>query len=237
MQLTFRQGSYSGDSITFRTCSFDFSGAEAGTDYTLVQNYSGLYLNQPVKFISFNVPLAGMDRLSGYDPDPASAQNVCAQPKILVQQIDSNWVADTAPDKINVPVGEKPDDWDTRYIDLYYTRVDPVQIYGATFYLYKPQSAQTNPSAWDPETQYFRIEGMQRALYTDDGAFFGAARYYMYYYVLGGNIGEFSTVFGPAFTYELSGNSFSSYCPRQGGATGTGVFNTQSYQQQKPRIY
>ena len=115
---------------------------------------------------------------------------------------------------------------------MYYTQADPVQIYGATFYLYKPQAAQNTPNAWDANTQYYKIDGMQRALYTDDGAFFGAARYYMYYYVLGGNIGEFSTVFGPAFTYELSGNSFATYCARQGGATGTGVFNSPAYQQQ-----
>lgn len=235
MQLTFRQGSYSGETISFRTCAFDFEGAEAGTDYTIIQNYAGTYLAaNDVKFLSFSVPLAGMNRLSGYDPDPASPQNVCAQPTINIYQGGGGtWYADTAPHKITVPVGQKPDDWDTRYIDLYYTQVNPVQLYGATFYLYKPVTLEETPNAWSPTTQYYKIEGMQRALYTEDGAFFGAARYYMFYYVLEGIIGEFSSVFGPAFTYELSAaNSHATYCPRSGGATGNYVFTAQAYQQQ-----
>ena len=227
MQLTLRQDAYNGDKRTFNVCSFDFDGAESGTDYSIKQNYQGTYLSEnDVKFLSFEVFLAGMNRLSGYNDDPDSTQNICERPKFRLYQSGGTWYIDTAPDAITLTVGTKPDDWDTGYATKYYTkRLDNM---GTIIICYSPA-----PKIWDATTQYYQIEGMQHTFYTDDGAFFGVAHYFRDYYITSSDFGEIITAFLPADTATLSAGITLSgrYIARSGGIDGTQIFTTEIYEQ------
>lgn len=227
MQLHLRRGAYDGDAVTFRACYFDIAGAESGTDYTDLLTYDGDYLGNTVSFLRFNVPLAGMIRLTGYDIDPTSAQNLCDAPQIRVQQSGGVWIADTLPGAVAQTVGTIPDDWDARWRDSYYTRFT-MDYGGATWYFYRPAA-----QAWDATETYYKQSGASQTYYTDDGAFFGASRYHTYYYTYQSDIGEFAALFGvfgtTALTYSSTHDTF---CARAGGAAGTAVFTSQRQDQQ-----
>lgn len=228
MQIHLRRGAYDGDAVTFRACYFDIAGAESGTDYTDLLTYDGDYLGNTVSFLRFNVTLAGMIRLTGYDTDPKSAQNLCDAPQIRVQQSGGAWIADTLPDAVAQTVGTIPDDWDARWRDAYYTRFT-MDYGGATWYFYRPAA-----QAWDATETYYKQSGASQTYYTDDGAFFGASRYHTYYYAMyQSDIGEFAALFGVFGTTSLTYSStHDTYCARAGGAAGTPVFTSQRQDQQ-----
>lgn len=229
MQLTLRQGSFDGDTKTFRVCAFDLEGAEYGVDYTNRDSFDGAYLGNDVSFLRFDVPLSGMIRLSGYDDDPTSDQNLVPAPQIHVYQSGGVWYADTLPDAVAQTVGTKPADWETRWIDTYYTRFT-LDYNGATWYLYRRASA-----AWDSTEQYYRSESAARVYYTDDGGFFGASRYHTYWYYAGtSDISEFAACFGTFNTTGLRpGLTISpDFCAKSGGMSGTYVFNADAYRQE-----
>ena len=227
MQIQLRRGSYDGDPVIFRACYYDMEGAESGTDYTDLLTYDGDYLGNTVKFLRFNVSLAGMIRLTGYDFDPTSAQNLCSAPQIRVQQSGGVWIADTLPDAVAQTVGTIPDDWDARWRDAYYTRFT-MDYGGATWYFYRPAA-----QAWDATETYYKQTGASQTYYTDDGAFFGASRYHTYYYTYQSDIGEFAALFGVFGTTALTYSStHDTYCARAGGAAGTPVFSAQRQDQQ-----
>lgn len=227
MQLTLHQDAYNGDTRTFNVCSFDFDGATAGTDYTIHYNWTGSFLEQnDVKYIYFSVPLAGMNRLSGFVNDPDSPQNICARPKYSMSESGGTWWIDTAPDAVALTVGTKPPDWETGYATKYYTK----SLVDTTVYVYDPA-----PKQWDSTAQYYQIDGMQHTYYTDDGAFFGCAHYFRTYYRpgWGRTFSEKTTVFLPAGTeYVSSQTTLSSrFIAKSGGIDGNGVFQKEIYEQ------
>lgn len=228
MQISLRRGSYDGEQVTFRACYFDMEGAEAGTDYTNELDFEGEYLGNTVGFLRFNVPLAGMIRLTGYDTDPTSAQNLCNAPQITFTESSGSWIADTLPDAVAQTVGTKPDDWDTRWIDSYYTRFTSAYG-GSTYYLYRPAARQ-----WDSTETYYKYTGAAYTYYTDDGGFFGVSRYHTSYYSLGLHTGEYATAFGVYGTTALTeSQTRDTYNAKEGGYAGTAVFNVPREQQQQ----
>lgn len=227
MQLTLHQDAYNGDTRTFNVCSFDFDGATAGTDYNIRHNFNGTYLEEnDVKFLSFEVLFAGMNRLTGYNNDPDSTQNICARPSCSVYQSGGTWYIDTAPAAVAMTVGTKPDDWETGYATKYYTRRN--DNLGTVVICYVPA-----PKIWDETTQYYQIDGMQHTYYTDDGAFFGVAHYFRDYYIVSNVFGELSSVFVPADTPRLwqTVTISARYSARVGGIDGTPIFTAQTFEQ------
>lgn len=228
MQIHLRRGAYDGEQVTFRACYFDMEGAEAGTDYTNELDFEGEYLGNTVSFLRFNVTLAGMIRLTGYDTDPTSAQNLCNAPQITFTESGGSWIADTLPDAAVQTVGTKPADWDTRWIDSYYTRFTS-SYGGSTYYLYRPAARQ-----WDSTETYYKHIGAAYTYYTDDGGFFGVSRYHTSYYSLGLHTGEYATAFGVYGTTALTeSQTKDTYNAKEGGYTGTSVFIVPREQQQQ----
>lgn len=202
--------------------------AEAGVDYTSELDFDGEYLGNTVSFLRFNVTLAGMIRLTGYDTDPTSAQNLCEAPQITFTESGGSWIADTLPDAVAQTVGTKPDDWDTRWIDSYYTRFTS-SYGGSTYYLYRPAARQ-----WDSTETYYKYTGAAYTYYTDDGGFFGVSRYHTSYYSLGLHTGEYATAFGVYGTTALTeSQTKDTYNTKEGGYAGTAVFNVPREQQQQ----
>ena len=227
MQVILREGSYKGDQVSFTCCTFDFSDAVSGTDYTGLYTLQGSYKSKDINFLRFSVPLAGMDRLSGYVTDPASPQNVASQPAYEMTEVSGTWICDCAPHKKTVPVGVQPADWETRYRDKYYTQISI--SYGATIKAYIPAT-----SVWDSTAVYYEIDGMQRMLYTEDGGFFGVSRYFFTYNAYGyDSFGEHSAINLRAATTTVSQSSTidPSYAYRSGGAGGAQIFSEDMYQQ------
>ncbi len=227
MQLTLRQDAYNGTQRTFNVCSFDFDGAESGTDYNILQAHTGTYLGNTVKFISFTVPIAGMNRLTGYSDDPTSTQNICPPPTVRVYQSSGAWYADTEPDAVAMTVGTKPEDWDDNYNTKYYTQ--STFGYGSiTIIRYHRPSA-----TWDSTVQYYKIDDRQHTFYTDDAGYFGVARYFYRYYLVSEAFGEFSAAFVPYGTTGLRNTLTISgaYTARSGGMSGSAVFNADTWTQ------
>lgn len=228
MQVILREGSYTGDQVSFICCAFDFTDAVEDTDYTDLSQITGSYKSKDIGFLRFTVPLAGMDRLTGYVTDPASYQNIASQPSYSMYQVSGAWYVDCAPHATTLHVGTKPADWDSRHIDRYYTRGTPIQYGDATVYWYEPAPAQ-----WDASTQYYQIDGMQRALYTEDGGFFGVSRYFGFYYIpgTGTRLVEVGAALIPAATgYPSQGLTISDiYLFKSGGSGGSMIFSERPY--------
>lgn len=169
---------YGQNDTLFSTAFFDFDGAQAGTDYTGLEVYAGTMATtgEDVSVLHFSIPLAGMDRLTGYDPSPSSAQNLCTQPAARVYESASGWIIDTMPDAETVPVGSRPDDWDTAYSTKYYTMAS-IAFEGLTLHVYR---AVTSPT-YSGTTQYYRAEGHQHIYYTDGQSCFGVSRFFATY--------------------------------------------------------
>ena len=223
MQVILRDGSYTGDQVVFTCCSFDFTDSEI-----VPAKYTSTYKSKDISMIRFSIPLAEMDRLSGYSTDPASPQNIASQPKYRHYEINGTWYTDTAPDAVAMTVGTKPADWETRWRDRYYTRL---MATGTTIYFYYPVSDQ-----WSASAQYYRIDGMQRALYTEDGGYFGVSRYFGYPYIpyYGGS--TFAEMSGglmragtgmPSPTLSISPE----FLYKAGGASGSKIFSEDTYYQ------
>ena len=186
MQLTLHQDAYNGIERTFNVCTFDFDGAESGIDYSIIQLRNGTYLGNDVKFLSFTIPIAGMNRLTGYSDDPTSTQNICPPPTVRVYQDNDAWYADTAPDAVALTIGTKPTDWDNYYDTKYYVQ-STISQWGFNLIRYFPASEN-----WSDTTQYYKIDDQQHTFYTDDGGFFGVARYFTDYYLVSSKFAEFS---------------------------------------------
>lgn len=174
MQVQLYRGSYGKDPQFFNTCYFDFTDGTAGVDYTepTVTAATLPTTGEAVSVCFFDVPLAGMDRLTGYSTDPESAQNLGTQPRAAVYQEGGAWIIDTLPSAEAIPIGQKPPDWDLHYLDRYYTRVS-VPYAGATVYNYNAANASYNVA-----TQYYKQDGMQCIYFTGGQGFFGVARGY-----------------------------------------------------------
>lgn len=217
MQVRLYRGAYQQDPYTYTSCFFDFDGATSGTDYSSLTSYAATLptTGETVSVISFDIPLAGMDRLTGYDPDPASAQNLAPQPTATVTQSGSTWIVDTLPGAEIVTVGSRPDDWDLHYRDRYYTR-NSVSYGGATVYVYLAATATYSSTA-----QYYRSDQSQQLLYTDGQGFFGVSRsLHTYNPVVATVFAEMSGILrrrgGPGGTDDM-------YIWRSGGAAGTTI--------------
>ena len=227
MQLILHQDAYNGDTRSFNVCSFDFDGAESGIDYTVIQSRNGTYLGNPVKFLSFTVPIAGMNRLTGYSDDPTSAQNICQTPTVRVYQSNDAWYADTAPNAVTLQIGTKPEDWDNFYDTKYYVK-STISQWGFNLIRYFPA-----PENWDDTTQYYKIDNQQHTFYTDDGGFFGVSRFFIDYYSVSSKFAEFSAAFVPYGTTGLRSTLTISnaYVARSGGRSGAPIFGYYAYEQ------
>lgn len=217
MQVRLYRGAYQQNPQTYTSCFFDFDGATSGTDYRSLTSYAATLptTGETVSVISFDIPLAGMDRLTGYDPDPASAQNLAPQPVATVTQSGSTWIVDTLPDAEIVTIGSRPDDWDLHYRDRYYTRVS-VSYRGATVYVYNPASATYSSS-----TQYYRSDQSQTLLYTDSQGFFGVSRSIRTYTPVSSTV--FAEMAGILRRSGATSGTDATYIWRSGGAAGTQI--------------
>ena len=178
MAVQLYQGAYGQNAVTYNTAFFDFTDGTAGVDYTepTVTAATLPTTGESVSVCVFDVPLAGMDRLTDFATDPASPQNLGTQPRAAIYQEAGAWIIDTLPDAEALPIGsQKPDDWDLHYLDRYYTRVS-VQYAGATVYSYNAATATYNPA-----TQYYVQDSMQCIYYTGGQGFFGISRGYRTY--------------------------------------------------------
>lgn len=176
MQVQLFRGSYGQDPQSFTTCSFDFTDGVVGTDYTTPTVTETIVLpsGERGKVCYFDVPSAGMDRLTGYTIDPASTQNLAAQPQARIYQEGDAWICDTMPDADPLPIGEQPEDWTLHYRDRYYTRrTVSAQGFGGSIYIYYAAGA-----TYDAATQYYRYDGAQVMYYTAGHGFFGVSRYF-----------------------------------------------------------
>lgn len=217
MNVKLYRGEYGQNETLYQTAFFDFDGATSGTDYSNLTSYAATLptTGEAVSVISFDIPLAGMDRLTGYDPDPASSQNLAPQPTATVQQSGSAWIVDTLPGAELVTIGSRPEDWDLHYRDRYYTRVS-VSYGGATVYVYNPAAATYNSS-----TQYYSSDQAQRLLYTDGQGFFGVSRSLRTYNPISATI--FAEMNGILRRSSSPGGTDATYIWRTGGAAGTQI--------------
>lgn len=217
MQVRLYRGAYQQNPTTYTSCFFDFDGATSGTDYRNLASYAATLptTGEAVSVISFDIPLAGMDRLTGYDPDPASAQNLAPQPVATVTQSGSTWIVDTLPNAETVTIGSRPEDWDLHYRDQYYTRVS-VSYGGATVYVYNPASATYSSS-----TQYYRSDQSQTLLYTDGQGFFGVSRCIRTYTPVSSTV--FAEMAGILRRSGATSGTDATYIWRSGGAAGTQI--------------
>lgn len=217
---------YGQNDTLFQTAFFDFDGAQAGTDYTGLEVYAGTMATtgEDVSVLHFSIPLAGMDRLTGYDPSPSSAQNLCTQPTARVYQSGASWIIDTMPDAETVPVGSRPDDWDTAYMIRYYTRIS-VQVTGATCYSYRAVTS----SAYSSSTQYYRADGHQHIYYTDGQSCFGVSRFFGTFNPISATV--FAECCGDLSTLGQFPASPSTYSQqllwKSGGTSGTAIVPVQ----------
>lgn len=176
MAVQLYQGAYGQNAVSFDTAAFDFEGATVGTDYTAptVTETAALPSGERAKVCYFDIPAAGLDRLTGYATDPASPQNLTTQPQASVYQSGDEWICDTLPDAEPVTIGQQPDDWALHYRDRYYTRRSVTATgFSGTIYVYDAVS-----STYSDTTQYYKYDGAQIMYYTVGGGFFGVARYF-----------------------------------------------------------
>lgn len=227
MQVKLRKGTYNGEQIMFNCAEFDFSSAVVDVDYHYLDIEEKILptTGESVHLLGFSIPLAGIDKLSGYDDDPDSEQNLCKNWEIDIREENGVWVADTAPDAVSLTIGEQPGDWETGWRYKYYTRVSRTDITGfnGIAYHYTPAS-QTFNSA----TQYYQIDGRQEVYYTDGLGFFGLSNFAAvgkFFVGTEWQLGEIQSALARAFTGFFGDNDPEQrpFYWRAGGATGNTI--------------
>lgn len=217
MAVQLYKGAYGQNTVSFDTAAFDFEGGTVGTDYTAptVTETAELPSGERAKVCYFDILPAGMDRLTGYDTDPASPQNLTTQPQASVYQSGTDWICDTLPDAEPVTIGQQPDDWALHYRDRYYTRISVTATgFGGTIYVYNAAGA-----TYSDTTQYYKYDGAQVMYYTVGGGFFGVSRYFRTFTT---NRTRLYDLCGVLRRFSDPGGSPSSdpFIWRSGGATG-----------------
>ena len=139
------KGVYQGPKVTFNTCVYNFEAAGAG-DYDQVKTGESTLptTGEPIKLIRFHVTSQGIDKLIGYNRNDA-----ILPPFMIVQNGDQVDAMACNTKFTQVQVGVKPDDWELRWRDKYYTFSHATQN-GVPYNYPTPAS-----STWSSTTQYY----------------------------------------------------------------------------------
>lgn len=219
------KNSYRQNLTTFNTVSIDLTDLQEG-DINWIDNITSTYAatGDIIHLLRFDVPLQGIGRVSGYDEDPDSPENLCPRPSytttVLGEEPNQTYEVGILPNKEEVPIGEKPDDWEAKYPLYYYTRRTTGS--GNTTYELMDHAAAT----WNNTTQYYKDTTQQVGYYTGSMGFFGVSRGFGIVYNGVNNIfAEQFYVCLPFGTRPYHTNN-SDFLFKSGGMFGNPIFNS-----------
>ena len=215
-------------SSSYQCASYDFENATIDLDYTIVNQATSTLptTGEALKQIRINISLAGINFLTGYDESPTSRQNLVLPPTYNTgegTQEDPYDVSSSA----EVPLGQKPADWDLHYMTKYFTR-GTLPVIGTSNYFYNYASAGVPRSGvyypdWNAETQYYEVQDFAEIFYTDATGFFGVSRSLS---PVSGGISETVNVLYNRRPFGIGGNYYpGEFWWKANGAFGTLLFN------------
>ena len=121
------KNTYRQNLTTFNTVSVDLTDLQEG-EIEWIDNITSTYAatGDIIHLLRFNIPLRSVGRISGYDEDPDSSENLCPRPSYTTtvsgEEPNLTYEVGILPNREEVPIGEKPDDWEAKYPLYYYTR-------------------------------------------------------------------------------------------------------------------
>lgn len=109
--------------VNYQCATFDFENAVIDQDYQIVNQATGTLptTGETLKQIRIHVPLAGINFIGDLDEDPQSTANLVVPLLYTIGDGSNENPFDTA-EKTEIPIGEKPTDWELHYMDKYYFR-------------------------------------------------------------------------------------------------------------------
>jgi hypothetical protein len=165
--------------VNYQCATYDFENATADLDYVIDHQDTGTLptTGEELKQIRLHITLAGINYLGGFEETPDSEQNL-----VLPPVYDTGDGSIDTPFDISaaeaIPLGEKPPDWELRYMDKYFTK-NILSNSGVYYVNYPsagtPRSGVYHPT-WDENTQYYKVPNFAQIFYTDATGFFGVSR-------------------------------------------------------------
>lgn len=152
------------NSKTVTIAHLDMTGAVDNQDYYIKQTASSTFRGQSVKVMRI---LIHHDWLTAHSTDWQNATNLAPKWGIKLNTQSNRYEFNEFTDHYHtVPLGVKPDDWDYRWYDKYYTKVNDNFYFDNTNSLpvTYPRGIQnttddTTPyTAWDATTQYYTAD-------------------------------------------------------------------------------
>lgn len=165
--------------VNYKCATFDFENATADLDYVIDNQATGTMptTSEELKQIRLHITLAGINYLSGYEESSSSKENLVPPPVYDLGEGTSANPFDISEVEL-VPLGEKPADWELRYMDKYFTRT--VSQYNNAYYANYASAGVAHSGVfypdWDEETQYYEVPNFAQIFYTDATGFFGVSR-------------------------------------------------------------
>ena len=166
--ITLYEYTYGGIEKTFEACTIDADAAvDAGYMTHTDTHKTNPHTGKDQKFMAGSISGAGLQMIAG----------ICSFAECMLPvQTDFEYDPDTdtytqTGTFTAQTVGVKPDDWDARCIDSYYTQTTVV-IGGTTRIYYTPNGT----AAWDDNEQYYKNTQIMKTWYTRAGGWFGASR-------------------------------------------------------------
>lgn len=168
------------NAMSYSCASFDFENAVIDQDYYIISNETSTFpaTGEPLKQIRAHITAAGVNLLTGFDESPTSRQNLVLPPSYTMG-------AGTQSDPFNVdatevPLGQKPTDWEIHYMTKYFTRnVLPVVNTNNYWYNYATAGDYVDgfwQPVWHDNVQYYEAANFAEIFYTDALGFFGVSR-------------------------------------------------------------
>jgi hypothetical protein len=109
------------NSKVIKLTKINMTGAVSGTDYNNMTYSTSTFRGETVGFCAFNLTSDAASRITGYATD--NSQNILPRYMVKYVQADNRYdVMDCTAGYDEVPIGEKPDDFDQNWKWKYYTR-------------------------------------------------------------------------------------------------------------------
>lgn len=157
--ITLFYGMPDGPSRSYNCIGCDFADLESGTEYTVHFTQTYTQNDTELKTVAINVNGAGLLKVGGLSTGTKLLPDAVYDLYDGVYTLNASFT--------EVPIGQKPSDWDARWKDLYYTRSE--LTYGDdTAHVYSKVG-----KTWSPATQYYKTADLSKLFFTANGSYFG----------------------------------------------------------------